>query len=157
MKAYGILNKNLMTAIADMGHEDIMIIGDVGVPIAQERQRIDLAITQDLPSIRTILGLIMNEMIYEKVVVAEEQKKYNPVHYGQVEALSKRCKVETMPHRELFDTYLPQAKYIVRTGGFEPWGNIVLAAGIDAPKWFEKEGCIIPDYYEERANYEEEE
>ena len=50
--------------------------------------------------------------------------------------------------------YLPKAKYIVRTGSMMPWGNVVLQAGIDAKKWFQKEGCITPGYYEERASYD---
>lgn len=153
MKASGILNKDLISAITDMGHEQIMIIGDVGVPISAPAIRVDLAIAEDLPSIRQVLELVMNEMIYEKVVVAEEQKQYNPKHFENVTNLSKRCKVETMSHAELFDTYLKKAKYIVRTGGFEPYGNIILQAGIDAPKWFQKEGCIVPGNYEERVNY----
>lgn len=157
MKASGILNKDLMTAIADMGHEQIMIIGDAGIPIANSAARIDLAIAEDLPSIRQVLELIMGEMIYERVIVAEEQKKFNPQHFKSVTELSKRCKVEILPHYEMFDTYLSKAKYIVRTGGFEPYGNIVLQAGIDAPKWFEKEGCIVPGNYEERVSYSEEE
>lgn len=145
-----------MTAVADMGHEQIMIIGDAGIPVGPPAIRIDLAITEDLPSIRQILELVMDEMIYERVIVAEEQKLYNPKHFEAVCGLSQRCQVETMPHREMFQTYLGKAKYIVRTGGFEPFGNVILQAGIDAPKWFRKEGCMVPDYYEERVNYTEE-
>lgn len=154
MKKRGILNRDLMTAIADMGHEQIIVIGDVGVPIADQAKRVDLAIAEELPSLSQVLELIMDEMIYERVIVAEEQKLYNPKHYEAVCGLSDRCQVETIPHTELMDIYLKKAKYIVRTGGFEPWGNVVLAAGIDAHKWFQKEGCIVPDYYEERANYD---
>ena len=58
-----------------------------------------------------------------------------------------------MPHEQLFATYLPKAKFIVRTGSFEPFGNVVLQAGIDAPKWFAKDGCLVPGYYEERVEY----
>lgn len=156
MKAKGILNKDLMTAIADMGHEQLIVIGDVGVPITDPAKRVDLAIAEELPTLKQVLELIMDEMIYERVIVAEEQKLYNPNHFAEVNELSKRCEVETISHRKLMEEYLPKAKYIVRTGGFEPWGNVVLAAGIDAPKWFEKEGCIVPDYYEKRVGYTEE-
>jgi ABC-type ribose transport system, auxiliary component len=155
MKKKGILNKDLMTAIMSMGHTEVMIIGDAGVPIGDDAQRIDVALCEDVPTIEQVLELVMNEMIYEKVVVAEEQKLYNPVHYEHVKALTDRCEVETMSHEELFATYLPKAKFIVRTGNFMPWGNVVLTAGIDAPKWFQKEGCVAPDYYEARVNYNE--
>ena len=151
MKRKGILNKELMKAIADMGHEQLIVIGDAGGPVNDQAKRIDLAIAEELPTVRQVLELIEDEMIYERVIVAEEQKMYNPKHYQAVCDMSVHCQVETVPHRELMEKYLPQAKYIVRTGGFEPWGNIVLASGIDANKWFQKEGCIVPDYYEERA------
>ena len=87
-----------MTAVTDMGHEQIMIIGDAGIPVGPPAIRIDLAITEDLPSIRQILELVMDEMIYERVIVAEEQKLYNPKHFEAVCGLSQRCQVETMPH-----------------------------------------------------------
>ena len=154
MKRHGILNKALMTAIADMGHTEIMIIGDSGVPIGRPEQRIDIAVCEDVPNIQQVLKLVMDEMIYEKVVVAEEQKMYNPEHHKVICELSDRCAVDTMPHAELFEYYLPRAKYIVRTGDFMPWGNVVLVAGIDAHKWFQKPGCITPDYYTERASYD---
>lgn len=158
MKKHGILNKALMTAIADMGHTEILVIGDCGVPIADGAKRIDLALCGDCPTIAQVLDLIMDEMIFEKVVVAEEQKQYNPVHFREVEELTHRryasMEVETMPHEAFFREYLPKAKYIVRTGSMMPWGNVVLQAGIDAQKWFQKEGCITPGYYEERAGYD---
>lgn len=158
MRKKGILNKRLMEAIMDMGHTDIMVIGDAGVPIARPEQRVDLAITADVPTIAETLDLIMDEMIFEKAVVAEEQRQYNPVHYAEVEKLVKSrypsMEVTAMPHEDFFAEYLPRAKYIVRTGNLMPWGNVVLVAGIDAKKWFQKEGVITPDYYEERASYD---
>ena len=42
----------------------------------------------------------------------------------------------------------------MRTGDFMPWGNVVLFSGIDAHKWFQKEGCVTPDYYQDRASYD---
>ena len=75
MKAGGILNRDLMRAIADMGHTQIMVIGDAGVPVPDSATRIDLALAQDIPTIQQVLKYIMDEMIYEKVIVAEEQKK----------------------------------------------------------------------------------
>ena len=66
MKKKGILNKRLMEAIADMGHTDIMIIGDAGVPIGRTEQRVDLAVAEDLPTIGQVADLIMDEMIFER-------------------------------------------------------------------------------------------
>ena len=40
-----------------------------------------------------------------------------------------------------------KAKVIVRTGAFDPWGNILLYSGVDVPQWFSKPGVVAPDYY----------
>ena len=154
MKKSRILNKNLNTAIANMGHTDILIIADAGFPIPDEAQRVDLAIEKDLPTVEQVLRLLLEDFIYERVIVADEQKLYNPPHYKKVCALCDRCEVETIPHEELMEDMSQEAKYIVRTGGFEPWGNVVLVSGVDAPRWFDKPGVITPDYYEKRASYD---
>lgn len=158
MKKHGILNKRLMEAIMDMGHTEIIVIGDAGVPIARPEQRVDLALTADVPTIAEVLDLIMDEMIFEKAIVAKEQKLYNPVHFANVEKMVQSryptMEVSTMPHEDFFAEYLPKAKYIVRTGDLMPWGNVVLVAGIDAKRWFQKDGVITPDYYAERASYD---
>ncbi len=41
-----------------------------------------------------------------------------------------------------------RAKIIVRTGAFNPWGNIVLHSIPDVPKWFEAPGLIVPEWYQ---------
>ncbi len=139
MKKGAILNKRLNTAIADMGHGDTLILCDAGFPIPTEEQRVDLAITQDLPSVIQILELLYGDFIYERVIVAEEQKLYNPIHFKRVCELSARCAVELAPHTDIIGKYRDQAKYFIRTGGLEPWGNIVLVSGIDAPAYFKKD------------------
>ena len=93
MKKGRILNKKLNTAIADMGHSDMLIIADAGFPIPDEAQRVDLAIEKDLPSVEQVLSLIIEDFIYEKVIVADEQKQYNPPLFERICALCDRCEV----------------------------------------------------------------
>ena len=94
----------------------------------------------------------MSDLIYEKCIVANEQKDYNPEHYKKVCNCSERCDVITIPHSELLK-YSHEAKYIVRTGAFKPWGNVVLYSGVDASLWFKKKGVKTPNYYEKRVNF----
>ncbi|MBM7023891.1 MULTISPECIES: D-ribose pyranase [Treponema] len=155
MKKGRILNIQLNKAIASLGHLDWIIISDAGLPVDREEQRIDLAIEAGKPEIAEILELVTSDLIYERCIVAKEQEEYNPLHFANVKKIITRCKVETIPHEALLE-YKKKAKYIIRTGGFEPWGNVVLCCGVDAPVWFQKEGVITPDYYSERANYKEE-
>ncbi|MGO9413072.1 MAG: D-ribose pyranase [Spirochaetia bacterium] len=157
MKKGRILNKYLNDAIADMGHGDLIIVGDAGFPIPDPAKRIDLAIEKDKPGIVEILDLLMSDFIYEACIVAEEQKSFNPLLFQKVSKLADRCKVETIPHAELISTMPARAKYIVRTGAFEPWGNVILRSGVDAPVWFQKPGTVVPDYYADRTAYKEKE
>lgn len=156
MKKGKILNRQLNEAIAGMGHGDILIISDAGFPIPDSGvKRVDLAVTRDIPDIMTVLELITDDFIYEKCIVAEEQRLYNPPLHTKVQKAIDRCKVETIPHSEIMENFPKKVKVIVRTGAFEPWGNIILYSGVDAPAWFQKEGTVIPNYYEERAGYKE--
>jgi D-ribose pyranase len=154
MKKGKILNKDLNEAIAMMGHSDIIIISDAGFPIPETGvKRVDLAITADCPDIMTILELVTDDFIYEKCYVAEEQKINNPLLFSKILKQIDRCQVETIPHSQIIEEYKMKAKVIVRTGAFEPWGNIILVSGVDAPLWFQKEGTKVPDYYADRAEY----
>ena len=155
MRKGRILNRALNDAISAMGHGDIMVLADVGYPIPETGViKVDLALTHDVPDIYTILELICEDFIYEKCVVAKEQEAYNKPLHSKIKALIDRCEVETMPHEKFMPECQTKAKVVVRSGSLEPWGNIMLVSGIDAPTWFAKEGVITPDYYEDRANYE---
>jgi D-ribose pyranose/furanose isomerase RbsD len=156
MKKSRILNKYLNEALADMGHGDVLVIADAGFPIPDDAKRIDLAIEKDKPTIVEVLDLIISDFIYEACTVAEEQKAFNPRLFEKIVGLCTRCPVETVKHEEFIKTMPVQAKYIVRTGAFEPWGNLALRSGVDAPTWFQKPGTIVPGYYETRASYKDE-
>ena len=56
----------------------------------------------------------------------------------------------TFPHAQILTELAAKVKFIVRTGAFDPWGNIVLYSGVDVPKWFTKPGTIVPEYYASR-------
>jgi D-ribose pyranase len=156
MKKGEILNRAFNSAIAEMGHGDILLLCDAGFPIPRNGVTIvDLAITQDLPSVLTVVDLLTSDFIYERVIVAEENKLYNPVFYQSLKGRLDRCDIETVPHTDIIGKWRDSAKVFIRSGGLEPWGNIVFVSGIDAPAYFAKEGVIVPDYYEERVSYKE--
>jgi D-ribose pyranase len=57
---------------------------------------------------------------------------------------------EAVPHETILFTMAARAKVIVRTGAFDPWGNVLLYSGVDVPQWFNKPGVVAPDYYARR-------
>lgn len=154
MKKGRILNSMLSKAIASMGHGDCLMITDAGFPIPEEK-RIDLAIEADKPLVEELLDLVISDFIYERVVVAKELRDYNPDLYNAFDGMCDRCEMETVPHAALVESFTKEAKYIIRSGGFQAWGNIVLYSGVDAPVWFAKPGIIVPEYYEKRVRYKD--
>ena len=150
MKRSGILNAELSRVIATLGHTDILMVVDAGFPIPRDAHRIDLAITEDLPRLEDVLRVIAGEVIVEGVAYAEDITTNNPRLAQTVAELFPDAPLETKPHSEMLTTMAGKAKAIVRTGAFNPWGNIALTCGVDVPRWFDEPGAIAPDYYADR-------
>jgi D-ribose pyranase len=148
-----ILNQKLLEAIAGLGHTDKIAILDAGCPRPVNAICVDLANTRDVPTIETVLELITRAMIYEKAEVARGQADFNPELHKKIYSLIKRCDVEIVDTDLMMEKIQKECKVAVRTGAYEPWGNIMLTCGVDAPKWFNKPGIVIPDFYKERAAY----
>jgi D-ribose pyranase len=142
-----ILNAELNQAIGEMGHGDLMIVCDAGFPIPPDVWRVDLAVVQDVPDLETVLTAIAQEFIAEKVAYADEMAQNNPKLFEKVKRIFADSDLSTVPHQKILTEMAQQAKVVVRTGAFDPWGNILLYSGVDVPKWFTKPGTIAPDYY----------
>ncbi|MBH0023153.1 D-ribose pyranase [Salinibacterium sp. SWN248] len=147
MKRNGILNAELSGALATLGHTDLILVVDAGFPIPRTAHRIDLAIAENLPDLRTVIGLIADEIVVEGVVRADDVTTNNPRLDGWLHERFNTADFTSRPHSEMLKEIAEQAKVIVRTGAFEPWGNIGLFCGVDVPKWFGGDGVIAPDYY----------
>lgn len=150
MKRHGILNLGLNRAIASMGHGDLMIVCDAGFPIPPEVERVDLALVQDVPDLETVLGAVAGELIAERVAYAAEMAENNAPLVAKVERIFAGAEFGTLPHQQILGEMAHRAKVIVRTGAFDPWGNILLYSGVDVPRWFSKAGVVTPDYYADR-------
>jgi D-ribose pyranase len=150
VKRHGILNQPLSSVLASFGHSDLLVVCDAGFPIPRDAQRIDLAIAPDLPDLRTMLSLIQDEFIAERVVIAAEMAEFNPPLYEWLQEHFSEAEFEQRPHTEMLTQVAKGAKAIVRTGAFDPWGNIGLVSGVDVPRWFAREGVQAPDYYKDR-------
>src|SRR5581483_10598870 len=97
--------------------------------------------------LETVLTAISGSFIAEKVAYAAEMAQNNPVLLQKVKRIFAGSEFSTVPHAEILGGIAKQAKAIVRTGAYDPWGNILLYSGVDVPKWFSKPGTIAPDYY----------
>ena len=127
MKKNGILNPQLNRVISEMGHRDILIIADAGLPIPKEVERVDLALKCGIPSFAEVLTAVLSELNIEDAYVAKEIKEKNPQTLNLISSLIGEVKFIT--HEELKELS-KQAKAIVRTGECSPYANIILISGV---------------------------
>ncbi len=151
MKRSNLLNSELSYAIACMGHGDVMIVCDAGFPIPSDAWRIDLALVPDVPDLETVLTAISADFIAEKVSYAAEMAENNPPLLEKVQRIFADSDFDPIPHAVILSEMAAQAKVIVRTGALDPWGNILLYSGVDAPVWFAKPGLKVPEVYRKRV------
>jgi D-ribose pyranase len=142
-----LLNAQLSYAIASMGHGDLMIVCDAGFPIPSTAWRIDLAIVPDVPDLETVLQAIADNFIAERVGYADVMPDYNAPLLAKVKRLFADAEFLPVKHETILAEMAAKAKVIVRTGAFDPWGNILLYSGVDVRAWFSKPGVVAPDYY----------
>lgn len=134
MKRNGILNADISRVLSYMGHTDRICIGDCGLPIPEETERIDLAVKFGQPSFMDVLKEVGADMKVEKIVLAEEIKEQNPrilneisSYFAQVSG-NANIAVEFVPHTQL-KKMTRECKAVIRTGETTPYANIILQSG----------------------------
>ena len=129
MKRNGIINADISRVLSYMGHTDTLAVGDCGLPIPEETERIDLALKLGVPSFMEVLEEVAKEMKIEKVVLAEEIREKNPKILEEILALvngmDTACEVAYVTHVEL-KAQTKTCKAVIRTGETTPYANIIL-------------------------------
>jgi D-ribose pyranase len=130
VKRSPLLHAELSQVIAALGHGDMVVIGDAGLPVPDGPRRIDLALTPGIPRVADVLKAVLSEMQVERALLAREAVEQLPAGTlpawceGQLTVVP-----ETISHEEL-KRLSARAKAVVRTGECTPYANIVLCAGV---------------------------
>jgi len=130
MKKLGILNADIASVLAYMGHTDTIAIADCGLPIPKETQRIDLAIRKGLPSFLEVLDAVRDDMVIEKITLAEEIKTHNQEILVKIRERFPNTPIQFVSH-ESFKALTVHCKAIIRTGEASPYANIILHSGVN--------------------------
>ncbi len=136
MKKTGILNPLLSYELAELGHKDVFVIADAGLPIPEGVIRVDVAVAPGIPRFVDVLEAILREVVVEKVVLAEETKRVSPELYKEIIILLDKYQgikeedIVFVTHEEFKRKYVANAKFVVRTGEFTPYANIALVSGV---------------------------
>ena len=130
MKKQGVLNSAISRVLSYMGHRDRIAIGDCGLPIPDEVERIDLALKFGVPAFMDVLRVVTEDMKVEKIVLAEEIKEQNEAVLQAIKELfeGQEIEVEYVSHAEL-KQQTKECKAVIRTGETTPYANIILQSG----------------------------
>jgi len=129
MKKTGLLNKDLSEVIAGMGHRDMLVIADAGLPIPPGVRRIDLAVRPGLPGFIEVVKAVLGELQVEEAVVASEMGERSPQILAELKAVLGEVPVSDTIH-ENFKLQTARARAVVRTGEFTPYANVILISGV---------------------------
>lgn len=129
MKKIGMLNSNISSIISQMGHTETLAIGDCGLPIPKETERIDIALIKDVPTFIQTLKVVLQELQIEEVEIAKETVDVSPKLYEEIKNQIGDVKITFITHEEL-KIKLKECKAVIRTGEQTPYANIILKSGV---------------------------
>ena len=129
MRKTPLLNSDLSLVISKMGHTDMIGIGDCGLPIPKETERIDLALINGVPTFIDTLKVTLMELQVEEVLIARETMEVSPNLFEEIKKVIGDVKITFISHEELKKD-LKKCMAVVRTGEQTPYANIILKSGV---------------------------
>ncbi|MFJ2043738.1 D-ribose pyranase [Paenibacillus taichungensis] len=130
MKKLGILNSHISKVLSDLGHTDMIVIADAGLPVPEGVPKIDLSLKLGTPSFQEIVELIADDMVVEKVILATEIKAGNPEAMQFITEKFGDEAIDVSINHEQFKALTRNAKVVIRTGESTPYANCILQSGV---------------------------
>jgi D-ribose pyranase len=131
MKKKGILHPELARMVARMGHGDMLMVCDCGLPIPQGKPVADLLLTLNIPPFVDAVKVILEELCVERAIIASEMTKVNAPVYGRLTELLKGLPVRKVSHEKLKEISRTAGNIsFVRTGEATKYANVILVAGV---------------------------
>lgn len=127
MKKHGILNSKISKALSDLGHTDLIAIGDCGLPIDEDK-KIDIALKLGEPKFIEVLEVLLEDYVCQSYILAKEIKENNKNQEDNIKKLLGDTKVSYISHED-FKKKLKDCKFVIRTGENTPYSNIILESG----------------------------
>ncbi|MBD8660743.1 D-ribose pyranase [Frigoribacterium sp. CFBP 8754] len=131
MKRGGLLNAQLNEAISRLGHGDLVVVADCGLPQPVGVPVVDLAVVHGLPSFAGVLDALLSDLVVEGVTAAAESRGVaaGEVIEARFGAGGLGLEVAHVSHEEL-KRLSGTARLFVRTGEATPFANVVLRCGV---------------------------
>lgn len=130
MKKNGIINRKISSQLSELGHTDMLVICDCGLPIPVSDRVIDISLVKGFPGFMDVFPIIISELVIEKAIVATEIIKYNSKLHEKIKETLCDIPLEYKDH-DSFKRKIRHAKTFIRTGEASPYSNIILISGVD--------------------------
>jgi D-ribose pyranase len=129
MKKSGIVNSELLRAIGELGHMDLICVADAGLPIPSSVSRIDLTLVLGFPPIDQVLRALDAECVFEKKIFALEASQSNTAFVTNMDSIWPDLESELVSHEDL-KRLLLKCRLVIRTGEATPYANVILQSGV---------------------------
>ena len=127
MRKDGLWHPRLVALITGLGHTEMLVIADPGLPVPRGVETIDLVWASHQPRFLPVLQAVLGELIVEAAVVANELVE--PELLAGIEEQLAGIPLTRIPPEQLKES-VRLAQAVVRTGEVTPYSNVVLTAGV---------------------------
>ncbi|VTN12842.1 D-ribose pyranase [Raoultella terrigena] len=108
-----------------------------GYRFPRSSARIDMALTQGVPSFMQVLEVVTAEMQVEAAILAEEIKTHNPqlhatllTHLERLQQYQGNTIEIRYTSHEQFKKQTADSQAVIRSGECSPFANVILCAGV---------------------------
>lgn len=129
MKRRGLLNGPLLGHLGRLGHTDLVVVADCGLPVPRRVPVVDLAVSLGTPSFVDVLDVLLDEIVVESAAAAREIGE-GPVASWLGERADGLGGPVTLVDHEQLKEIAGGAAVVVRTGEATPYANVVLRCGV---------------------------
>jgi len=126
VKRTGIINAPLSAAIARLGHTDLVVVADAGLPVPPHVPVVDLALVYGQPRFTDVLAAFLADVVAEHAWISRESDDW-PGGAWVDDALG--FPAERIEHSAL-KAMVGEARLVVRTGEDTAYSNVVLRCGV---------------------------
>ncbi|MDJ0466404.1 D-ribose pyranase [Streptomyces sp. H27-C3] len=127
MRNDGLWHPRLLEIITSLGHGDLLVVADPGLPVPPGVEVVDLVWRRGEPAFPLVLEAVLDELVVEQATVAHEAA--DPGLLAVFDHQFADTTLERVPHTRL-KKLTRRARAIVRTGEITPYANVVLRAGV---------------------------
>jgi D-ribose pyranase len=125
VKKTGILNAELNARLSRLGHGDLVVVADCGLPIPPGVPVVDLALVHGVPRFVDVLDALLGDAVFQECIAASEATGTEADTW-----LAERFPERRAVSHEELKAMSADARLFVRTGEATAYANAVLVCGV---------------------------